>query len=101
MTYAAVPALRHAPDLAAVYEPARLLVACDSAAGLYRAIDQFGQVIDVLAAEKRDLAATRRFFARAFEHSPCPTEVNSIHPEPIKINSLAKTQLNRIREWTL
>ena len=32
---------------------------------LYRAIDQHGQVIDVLASPKRDLAATRRFFARA------------------------------------
>jgi transposase-like protein len=32
---------------------------------LYRAIDQFGQVIDVLVSEKRDLAATRRFFIRA------------------------------------
>jgi IS6 family transposase len=31
----------------------------------YRAIDQFGQVIDVLVSEKRDLAATRRFFTRA------------------------------------
>ncbi len=29
---------------------------------LYRAIDQYGQVIDVLVAQKRDLAATRRFF---------------------------------------
>jgi transposase-like protein len=28
---------------------------------LYRAIDQFGQVIDVLVSEKRDRAATRRF----------------------------------------
>src|SRR5947209_12395445 len=28
---------------------------------LYRSIDQFGQVIDVLVSEKRDLAATRRF----------------------------------------
>jgi IS6 family transposase len=37
---------------------------------LYRAIDQFGQVIDVLAAQKRDLAATRRFFIRALEHGP-------------------------------
>ena len=27
---------------------------------LYRAIDQYGQVIDVLASPKRDLAATRR-----------------------------------------
>ena len=39
---------------------------------LYHAIDQHGQVIDVLAAEKRDLAATHRFFTRALEHSPYP-----------------------------
>ena len=39
---------------------------------LYRAIDQSGQVIDVLVAEKRDLAATRRFFTRALEHGPSP-----------------------------
>jgi transposase-like protein len=41
------------------------------------AIDQFGQVIDVLVAEKRDLAATRRFFTRALEHGPSPTEVTT------------------------
>jgi transposase, IS6 family len=46
---------------------------------LYRAIDQFGQVIDVLVSEKRDLAATRRFFARALEHGPSPTEVTTDH----------------------
>ncbi len=39
---------------------------------LYRAIDQFGQVIDVLVSEKRDLPATRRFFTRALEHGPLP-----------------------------
>jgi transposase-like protein len=44
---------------------------------LYRAIDQFGQVIDVLVAEKRDLAATRRFFTRALEHGPSPTAVTT------------------------
>ncbi len=32
---------------------------------LYRAIDQFGQVIDVLVSKKRDLTATRRFFTQA------------------------------------
>jgi transposase-like protein len=42
---------------------------------LYRAIDQFGQVIDVLVSEKRDLAATHRFFTRALEHGPRPGEV--------------------------
>jgi transposase-like protein len=44
---------------------------------LYRAIDQFGQVIDVLGSEKRDLAATRLFFTRALQHGPSPTEVTT------------------------
>jgi transposase, IS6 family len=44
---------------------------------LYRAIDQFGQVIDVLVAEKRDLSATRRFFTRALEQGPPPAEVTT------------------------
>jgi transposase-like protein len=44
---------------------------------LYRAIDQFGQVIDVLVSEKRDLAATRRFVTQALEHGPRPTEVTT------------------------
>ncbi|MDQ3764878.1 MAG: IS6 family transposase [Actinomycetota bacterium] len=44
---------------------------------LYRVIDQFGQVIDVLVSEKRDLAATRRFFTRALGHGPRPSEVST------------------------
>ena len=44
---------------------------------LYRAIDQFVQVIDVLVSQKRDLAATRRFFTRALEHGPRPSEVTT------------------------
>ena len=32
---------------------------------LYRAIDQHGQVIDVMLSVRRDLAAARAFFARA------------------------------------
>src|SRR5437763_7958336 len=44
---------------------------------LYRAIDQFGQVIDVRGSEKRDLVATRRFFTHALEHSPPPAEVST------------------------
>jgi transposase-like protein len=41
----------------------------------YRTIDQFGQVIGVMASEKRDLAAARRFFTRALAHGPRPVEV--------------------------
>jgi hypothetical protein len=36
-----------------------------------------GEVIDVLVAEKRALAATRRFFTRALEHGPSPSEVTT------------------------
>ena len=42
---------------------------------LYRAIDQHGQVIDVLLSERRDLAAARRFFIRALRAGTMPTEV--------------------------
>jgi transposase, IS6 family len=44
---------------------------------LYRAIDQHGQVIDVLASQRRDLAATRRFFIRALTSARRPTEVTT------------------------
>jgi IS6 family transposase len=44
---------------------------------LYRAIDQFGQVIDVLASQKRDLETSRRFFTQALEQAPRPTEVTT------------------------
>ena len=44
---------------------------------LYRAVDQFGQVIDVLLSEQRDTAAARRFFIRALRHGPAPVEVST------------------------
>jgi transposase-like protein len=44
---------------------------------LYRAVDQFGQVIDVLLSEQRDTAAARRFFTRALAHGSTPVEVTT------------------------
>jgi transposase-like protein len=44
---------------------------------LYRAIDQYGQVIDVLLSEQRDTGAARRFFIRALAHGPGPAEVTT------------------------
>jgi len=44
---------------------------------LYRAIDQYGQVIDVLASERRDQLAARRFFHRALAHGRRPVEVTT------------------------
>jgi transposase, IS6 family len=44
---------------------------------LYRAVDQYGQVIDVLRSEQRDTAAARRFFVRALRHGPAPVELTT------------------------
>jgi len=43
----------------------------------YRAVDQFGQVIDVLVARKRDKTAARRFCTRALAAATSPTEVST------------------------
>jgi IS6 family transposase len=40
-------------------------------------IDQFGQVLDVLVSEKRDLAAPRRFATRALGQASRPAEVRT------------------------
>jgi transposase, IS6 family len=42
---------------------------------LYRAIDQFGQVIDVYLSRRRDVAAARRFFEAALANHGRPAEV--------------------------
>jgi transposase-like protein len=43
---------------------------------VYRAIDQFGQVVDVFVSERRDAGAARRFFERAIGSTRVtPTEV--------------------------
>ena len=44
---------------------------------LYRAVDQHGQVIDVLLSVRRDLAAARRFFTRALRAGTVPAEVTT------------------------
>jgi transposase-like protein len=44
---------------------------------LYRAVDQYGQIIDVLLAEQRDTAAARRFFTGALAHGRAPIEVTT------------------------
>ena len=43
----------------------------------YRAVNQHGQVIDVLLSGRRDLAAARRFFTRALRVGAIPAEVTT------------------------
>jgi len=42
---------------------------------VYRAVDQFGQVIDVFVSRSRDLGAARRFFEVALKDHDRPAEV--------------------------
>jgi transposase-like protein len=49
---------------------------------LYRAVDQYGQVLDVLLSEQRDTAAARRFFAWALRHGSMPVEVTTDKAAP-------------------
>ena len=44
---------------------------------VYRAVDQHGQVIDVLLSLRRDLAAARRFFVQALGVGTVPVEVTT------------------------
>jgi transposase, IS6 family len=44
---------------------------------LYCAVDQHGQVIDILLSVQRDLAAARRFFAQALHAGTVPVEVTT------------------------
>ena len=44
---------------------------------LYRAVDQHGQVIDVLLAERRDRATAQAFFTGALGFGPAPVEVTT------------------------
>ena len=51
---------------------------------VYRAVDQYGQVIDVFVSRRRDAATARRFFHRAEGVKVTPGEVVTdtapIHP---------------------
>lgn len=42
---------------------------------VYRAVDQYGQVIDVFVSAKRDIRAARRFFTTALDDHDQPSEV--------------------------
>jgi len=51
---------------------------------LYRAIDQHGQVIDVLLSARHNLAAARRFFTLALRAGTIPAEVTTDRARPIR-----------------
>jgi transposase-like protein len=65
---------------------------------LFRAIDQFGQVIDVYLANRRNIAAARRFFVQAFERtgiSPVEVTTDRYRLYPRLIDEMAPSAFHR------
>jgi transposase, IS6 family len=68
---------------------------------LYRAVDQYGQVIDVLLSARRDLAAARRFFTRALRAGMTPVEVTTdrAHVYPRVLDELVPSALHTVEQY--
>jgi IS6 family transposase len=68
---------------------------------LYRAVDQYGQVIDVLLSPRRDLAAARRFFTRALRAGTTPVEVTTdrAHVYPRVLDELVPSALHTVEQY--
>jgi transposase-like protein len=70
---------------------------------LYRAVDQFGQVIDVLLSARRrnDLTAARTFFTRALATGVVPVEVTTDRAPayPRVLDELAQTAMHNTEQY--
>jgi transposase-like protein len=68
---------------------------------LYRAVDQHGQVIDVLLLARRDLAAARRFFIQALRSSAVPVEVTTDRAAvyPRVLDELVPSALHTVEQY--
>jgi len=68
---------------------------------LYRAVDQHGQVIDVLLSTRRDLAAARRFFTRAMQAGTIPVEVTTDRAPvyPRVLDELIPSALHTVEQY--
>jgi transposase, IS6 family len=68
---------------------------------LYRAVDQNGQVIDVLLSARRDLAAARQFFTQALHVGTVPVEVSTDRAPvyPRVLDELIPTALHIVEQY--
>jgi transposase-like protein len=68
---------------------------------LYRAVDQHGQVIDVLLSARRDLAAARRFFTRAPRAGTIALEVTTGRAPvyPRVLDELVPSALDTVEQY--
>ena len=70
---------------------------------LHRAVDQHGQVIDILLSQRRDAPAARAFFTRTMRFGPAPIEVTTDRAPvyPRVIDDLAPGARHVLEPWWL
>jgi transposase-like protein len=69
---------------------------------VYRAVDQFGQVIDVFVAARRDAKAARRFFDRAIgttKMTPVEVVTDRAAPYPIVLEERLQAAWHRTEQY--
>ena len=68
---------------------------------LYRAVERYGQVIDVLLSARRDLAAARCFFTRALRAGRVPVEVTTDRAPvyPRVLDELVPSALHTLEQY--
>ena len=68
---------------------------------VYRAVDDHGQVIDVLVSPRRDTGAARRFFARALTDHGQPVEIvtDKAHALALAVDELAPAAFHNTSQY--
>ena len=69
---------------------------------VYRAIDQFGQVIDVFVSPRRDITAARRFFERAIgttKVAPVEVVTDRAASYPVVLDELLPAAWHRTEQY--
>jgi len=68
---------------------------------VYRAVDDQGQVIDVLVSPRRDTGAARRFFARALTDHGQPVEIvtDKAHALALAVDELAPAAFHNTSQY--
>jgi transposase-like protein len=67
---------------------------------VYRAVDQYGQVIDVLVSARRDAEAARRFFRRALSTlKVTPAEVVTTPPSTAVLDELIPRAWHHVEQY--
>jgi transposase-like protein len=69
---------------------------------VYRAVDQYGQIIDVLVAARRDAIAARRFFRQALSTlkvTPCEVVTDAATVYPAVLDELIPRARHRVEQY--